>query len=344
MMNLFATDFTAGARATVRRIIAAAAIILVAAAAYLFVPPTHQARAQFADQGAWATATSVTSGGATTVTLALNNVSSLNDIVGVNISFNPAANSIGPVSIIVTGSAGTAASTALQRPSSLGLVALSLNELWAGETTSVKYNGSVFVLTSNVDMSPIGKAVEFRGSAAPRGALIEDGSCVSQTQYAALYSVISTTYGTCSGSNFKLPFSNGTAFVAFDAQGANGAANRITTASCAAPNSPTLCGTETKTLSLAQLPTGITVGNASQAFTAALPGYVPYGGPSSTAIVISNGTGLSYTVPVNNGGGTWQYATSLSWSQSISATSNNTSGSAHSVLNPVLPGIRAIKY
>ena len=55
-------------------------IVLTLAVACLFVPPPQHARAQFADQGTWATATSVTASGATTVTLTLNNVASLSDI------------------------------------------------------------------------------------------------------------------------------------------------------------------------------------------------------------------------------------------------------------------------
>ena len=85
-------------------------------------------------------------------------------------------------------------------------------------------------------------------------------------------------------------------------------------------------GLNATTLSLLQTPTGITVGNAAQAFTTALPGYVPYGGSASTAISISNGTGLAYIVPVNNGAGSFQYTNSIGWTASISATSNNTGG------------------
>ena len=72
------------------------------------------------------------------------------------------------MTIAITNALGTTTATALDRPSSLGLVALSLNELFAGEPTSVTYNGTVFFLSNNVDMTPIGKVVQFRGSAARR--------------------------------------------------------------------------------------------------------------------------------------------------------------------------------
>ena len=239
-----------------RKITCGIAAILVLSATYLFVPPPRHAAA-FVDQSTWA---GTAAGTANAVILNLANVSSLNDIVGVPIRFNPSANSTGPVTVVIQNALGSTTATALQRPSSIGLVALSLNESWAGETTSVTYNGSVFVLSSNVDMSPIGQPVEFRGASAPRGALIEDGSCVSQTQFAALFSVIGTTYGSCSAGLFKLPFSNGTAFVAFDAQGANGAANRITTASCATPNSPVECGSQIATLTPNLIPNITSIG------------------------------------------------------------------------------------
>ena len=322
----------------ISKIAATVGAILVLAGVYLFVPPPQHVRAQFADQGAWATAASVTASGATTVTLTLNNVSSLSDIKGVNIGFNPDANSVGPVSIVVTGSAGTTAATALQRPSSLGLVALSLNELWAAETTSVKYNGSVFVLTSNVDMRPIGDVCENRGSSAPRGCLIEDGSCVSQTQFAPLYGLIGTTYGSCSTGNFRLPLSNGTAFMAMDGQGVNGSAGRLTTASCSSPNSlGQLCGTETKTLTATQIPT------INSSFS---------GGTSQGSMLFSPVTGFGITLYSPVGGGSDQFLafqpgaviSQLALAVTGTGSSSNTGGGAHPVLNPVLLGIRAIKY
>lgn len=52
----------------------------------------------------------------------------------------------------------------------------------------------------------IGIVQQFAGSTAPEGWLICDGSAVSRTDYAALFSVIGTTYGTGDGSTtFNLP-------------------------------------------------------------------------------------------------------------------------------------------
>ena len=315
----------------IKRIVAPTiAALLAALVVYCFVPPPRPAAAQFADQGTWA---GTAGGTANAVVLNLANVGSLNDIVGVQISFNPAANNTGPVTIAITNVLGTTTATALQRPSSIGLVGLSLNELWAGETTSVKYNGAVFVLSSNADSRGIGDTVETRNSIAPRGTLIEDGSCYSQTTYAALFSVIGTTYNaaapvSCSGSQFAVPDSRGSLFAALDTQGANGAASRITNAGsgCTATAVGTRCGNQNQTLSLAQIPTGITSSGSSAASYlggTSVAGGIPGSGGPGIAVQSSGGFLVAVTVPT---------------------TSNNTGGAAHPILGPVLLGMRAIKY
>jgi microcystin-dependent protein len=311
--------------------------ILTLAAVYLFVPQPHHARAQFADQGTWA---GTAAGAANAVILNLANVSSLNDIVGVPIRFNAAANNTGPVTIVIQNALGSTTATALNRPSSIGLAALSLNELWAGETTSVTYNGSVFVLSSNVDMTRIGDTVQYRGGAVPRGTLIEDGSCISQTTYAPLFSVIGTTYGSCSTGLFSLPDSRGTGFVALDGQGVNGLAGRITTATCATPNAVGICGKETATLTLPQLPTGITSSNPTQNITVGAGGQsIPI---STTPFTGSTSNTGGNNTPITSG--SVGQTTSLTGLNAISVTSNNTLGNAHSILNPASLGRRAVKY
>ncbi|RWZ78929.1 MAG: hypothetical protein EOT05_00085 [Candidatus Microsaccharimonas sossegonensis] len=55
-----------------------------------------------------------------------------------------------------------------------------------------------------------GSTIEGWWSAAPSGYLLEDGSAVSRTTYAALFAVIGTTYGAGNGSTtFNLPDSRG---------------------------------------------------------------------------------------------------------------------------------------
>ena len=53
--------------------------------------------------------------------------------------------------------------------------------------------------------NPVGTVLPFLGSTAPVGYLKADGSCVRQTTYAKLYSVIGNTNGICGAGLFKLP-------------------------------------------------------------------------------------------------------------------------------------------
>lgn len=314
-------------------LVAGFAGLAIVAAAWLSVPPLHHASAQYADLGTYG---GVSTGSANAQVITVPNLSA--NKAGIVIRFVPGAGltNTGPTQINVSG----IGLVNVLRPSSIGLVAFSGGEFQAGEMTCISYNSvaSTYQLECNVDMTRIGQTVEVRGSTAPRGTLIEDGSCVSQTTYAALFSVISTTYGTCSGSNFMLPRSNGTAFVAFDAQGANGAANRITTASCATPNAPTLCGTETKTL-----------------VTANLPPYTPQGGLSlnvgsltgvytgGTPVVEGSGGGIGGGGSFGVAGGT---GVSISGAPggSFTGTAQGGASTPLPVLSPTLPGIRAIKF
>lgn len=61
-------------------------------------------------------------------------------------------------------------------------------------------------LPIQIDSCPTGTVVSYAKNAAPTGWLLCDGSAVSRTTYAALFSVIGTTYGTGNGSTtFNLP-------------------------------------------------------------------------------------------------------------------------------------------
>jgi microcystin-dependent protein len=299
-----------------------AGALLAALVLYISAPPPHQASATFADQS---TAGGTSTGSANAQAITIYNYAS--NLQLVPLRFIPGFTNNGPTTISVSG----LPPVAILRPSSVGLVALSGQELLVGEPTSIIYNGANYVLASNLDMTKIGQTVEFRGPTAPRGTLIEDGSCVSQTTYAALFSVISTTYGTCSAGLFALPDSRGTAFYALDGQGANGLAGRITTASCATPNAVGLCGHDTQTLSIANINTFTP---AVSSFSLNIPTQGQFAGGSTAANVSSaNLFGL------NN--------TSFQTNQITTGTINMAplgSGTPHAILNPASLGRRAIKY
>ena len=84
----------------------------------------------------------------------------------------------------------------------------------------------------NIARSPVGVVNAFAGSAAPTGWLLCDGSAVSQTTYAALYAVISSTYDVTSpgAGNFRVPDLRGRAVAGKDNMGGT-TASRITATS-----------------------------------------------------------------------------------------------------------------
>jgi microcystin-dependent protein len=309
------------------------AVRAVAIAALCWSVFSFQSAGAFSDQETFGgTSTGSVTGSTTSYAITIPNLSA--NPTGVVLRFIPNITSVGPTQINVSG----IGLVNVLRPSSIGLVAFSGGEFQVGEPTSVMFNGTAYVLTSNVDMTRIGDTVQFRGSAAPRGTLIEDGSCVSQTTFAALFSVIGTSYGSCSAGLFALPDSRGTAFVALDGQGANGLAGRITTASCATPNAVGLCGHETATLTLAQLPTGIT--SAGTASVASTINDIVQSIGGLPVVSVNQSSVTAYQLLANGGGSTSGVAST----GSASVTSNNTSGAAHPVLNPSSFGRRAIKY
>jgi microcystin-dependent protein len=303
-----------------RKFLAAAGALLIGLVAYTFVPPPKPAAATFIDQ---LTFGGTSGGSANAQTFTIPNLTA--NTPGVQLRFIPGFTNTGPTQINVSG----IGLVNVLRPSSIGNVGFSGGEFQTGELTCVTFNGTAYQLACNVDITPIGKMVPFRGSAAPRGTLIEDGSCVSQTTYAPLFSVIGTTYGTCGTGLFMLPDSRGSIFAALDTQGVNGAANRLTNAGsgCTATSVAFRCGTQNQTLTLAQIPAGITSNGSS--------GGTSFLGGTSTAGALpgSGGTGVG----VQNSG-------AFLSAVSVNSTSNNTGGLAHPIVPPVLGGISAIKY
>lgn len=90
------------------------------------------------------------------------------------------------------------ASGATYRPASLGFGCISVSksgELSCGNAQNVP-----------VPVMPSGALVPFAGAAAPAGWLLCSGGAVSRTQYAQLFAVIGTTYGSGDGkTTFNLP-------------------------------------------------------------------------------------------------------------------------------------------
>jgi microcystin-dependent protein len=125
----------------------------------------------------------------------------------------------------VTGSGTTAITTTLATvgvaKGGTGLTTLTANNVILGNGTSaptfVAPGSSGNLLTSNgttwqstapaaSSSMPTGALMPYAGATAPTGYLLCDGSAVSRTTYAALFAVLSTTYGSGDGStSFNLP-------------------------------------------------------------------------------------------------------------------------------------------
>lgn len=103
---------------------------------------------------------------------------------------------------------------------------------------------------------PIGVVNPFAGATAPSGWLLCFGQTVSRSQYSGLFNVINTTYGAGDGSTtFALPDMRGRAVAGKDDMGGT-AASRLTNTVLNASNTlGATGGTQTHTLTTAQMPT-----------------------------------------------------------------------------------------
>lgn len=124
--------------------------------------------------------------------------------------------------------AGTA--TAVYRRTSVGATALGGGEVISGNIVGVMYDGTRWQIISS-EVIKVGQVIDVAGSTAPAGTLLLDGTCYSQTTYAALFAVIGTTYGSaCGAGNFPVPDMRGRLAAGKDNMGGS-AAGRIGTVS-----------------------------------------------------------------------------------------------------------------
>ena len=171
---------------------------------------------------------------------------------------------------------------------------------------------------------PLAGGMDFWGTTVPNSAFaFPIGQAISRTTYAALFAIMGTTYGVGDGSTtFNLPDKTGRVSAMKEATG-----TRLTTAIGGVDGGTmgSAAGGQSQTLSLAQLPTGITSANASQAISV-----------TSASGQIWQGVNGN----LNAGGGPNGVATiaglTSTGNNSISVTSNNTSGAAHPIVQPTI--------
>jgi microcystin-dependent protein len=174
---------------------------------------------------------------------------------------------------------------------------------------------------------PLGAGMDYWLPTTPNSSFVfPAGQAISRTTYAALYALMGNTFGAGDGSTtFNLPDKTGRVSAMKEA-----GATRLTTASGGIDGGTlgAVGGLQNSTLTLAQLPTGITSANASQAISV-----------NSTSNKAVTGTVVNFQV----GGGGIVRCLDLDGANGIltstgtanvTVTSNNTSGNAHFNVQP----------
>ena len=251
----------------------------------------------------------VTGGSSTAYTVTSNQVfDTLAHLHNQMIAFVPNATNTNAVGADVTLSVdGLTAKPIRIQPS----VALPNGSLVLGTPYVVSYNNTdgVFYLQgwTNPYTIPLAAGLDYWGSSTPNTSFaFPAGQAISRTTYAALFSIMSTTYGTGDGSTtFNLPDKTGRISAMKE-----GSATRLTSTYFGG-NSTTLGatgGSESQTLTLAQTPTGITV---SGTVTVTSTGNVI--GQNSTATMVDQG-------PVAGSGSTRAFSGSTATANTVSSS------------------------
>jgi microcystin-dependent protein len=99
---------------------------------------------------------------------------------------------------------------AVVKPTPSGTAALTGTEVVAGSVSGVTYystTGQFQLITNNINVAiPPGQVATYAMTSCPSGWLAADGTAISRTTYASLYSTIGTTWGAGNGSStFNVP-------------------------------------------------------------------------------------------------------------------------------------------
>lgn len=189
---------------------------------------------------------------------------------------------------------------------------------------------SVSALGGLTDRRPVGTSIEGWWSTPPQGYLLEDGSAVSRTTYAALFSVIGTTFGVGDGSTtFNLPDSRGKVIVAkssdteFNVLGETG-------------------GEKTHDLTVTEMPAhdhDFWAQTIAWGGVASVVWFRQLGGEQQPIVASAGATNCGSDQPC---GSTWMYT--QSGANGWTDTYDSGGGGAHNNLQPYITLNRAIKY
>lgn len=184
---------------------------------------------------------------------------------------------------------------------------------------------------------PTGAILDFAGSVAPSGFLLCDGSAVSRTTYAALFAVLSTTFGTGDGSTtFNVPDCRSRTSIG--AGQGTGLSNRVLAATG---------GEENHALSVGELAahnhTGTVSNHTHSATDAGSHSHSVYGtatgltsGPNTSYIGTPSGTLYANTNPAT-------ISINVGYTQPTVSVDNAGSGAAHNTIPPFIALNKIIK-
>jgi microcystin-dependent protein len=186
---------------------------------------------------------------------------------------------------------------------------------------------------------PLGGGLPFFGSTAPNSSFVFPfGQAISRTTYATLFALLGTTYGVGDGSStFNVPDLRGRVPAGKDDMGGS-AASRLTSTyfGTSAAALGAVGGSENTTLTLAQLPTGITSSNNNTvSLSVTETGFSVFSATDNTLVSATAGGSIAAQPIVTSSVG-HSPSTGTIAPGGVTSTSNNTSGSAHRTVQPTL--------
>lgn len=337
------------------RLCAVAGIMLMGVALAMLITPL---RAQLVAQSTFIPAASVSySSGSNAYSFTVPNVASISDLLGVPIRFIPpsgGANAAGVTNINTSGFGNEP----VKRISGGTVVAIAAGDLSPGALAEVVWDANEFVLKNPATGdAPVGSEITFTGpigASDPAGYLIENGRCISEATYAALYAYYgSTDYwltqnggSACSGSNFHLPFANGRAAVAADTQ-LSVTAGVLTSggSGCAATAAAVGCGAQNRAITQSYLPNYNLSTSFSFAGTAQTWSTNQNNAVQGGVVGANNGGGAAIGALGSTGSGSSALTTTVTPAGTVSGTvALNGSGTAFPTVQPTYTIYKAVKY